>query len=160
MEEESIYDTIDQRILQLLDTGFGEKHDVARSVKGIPEFPIDSFEEMRNLLLSGRAIIRQAPMSTGQGIFNLLATSSDSTLLTISTLITYIVPLVGVVLSFVFSWWFALLIIFFFIGIRFSKRIYLRTIFNRAANSELAFCLLFCGGYITIEIPGQGMFYR
>ena len=160
MEEKNIYDGIDQKICQLLDTGFGDKHNVARSMKDIPELPVDSFEEMRNLLLSGRAIIRQAPMSTGRSIFNLLATSYESKLLTVSTLITYIVPLAGMILAIVVSWWFAALLLFFFIGTMFSKGHYLRTIINRAVNSELAFCLLFCGGYITIEIPGQGMFNR
>ena len=39
------------------------------------------------------------------------------------------------------------------IALRLQKRIYLSVLFNTIFNSEKAFCLAFCGNFITVETP-------
>jgi hypothetical protein len=70
-------------------------------------------------------------------------------------------PIVGIILSFMYSWyWLSLIVIAPIISMRLNKRAYLHALFNRAFNSEIVFSYLFTAGKVTIELPGHGILYR
>lgn len=152
--------SMEQKITDLVNSEFGEKYDFILNLRKIEEIPVNDYGELQELMISGEAVLRQYPLSTASSTFNIIATPAESTLFTIFSALTIIVPLAGLICSFVFSWWFVLFLLFPILSIRFSKRIYLHALFNRSANSEKAFCFLFCGQFITLELAGHGIITR
>jgi len=151
---------IEDKIKKLTATDFGKKHNVVLSLSQIEEIPMDSYGRLQELMRSGEARMRQYPLSTGAGIFTLISKKSESLLFYFVGLLTFLMPLAALILSFIYSWWFLLISLISFFTTRLGKWMYLHALFNRAANSEIMFCLLFCGNYITIELPGQGIIVR
>ena len=151
---------IENDIKKVIASGLGEKYQIVLKLSNIKEIPIDSFEKLQELLSNGKAIMRQYPLSTDSGTFNLVATNLERKLFSLFGSLVFIIPIVGIVLSFIYSWWFLLFIVSPFLTTRINKRIYLYSIFNRAANSEIAFCYLFCAHCITIELLGYGLITR
>ena len=151
---------IENDIKKVIASGLGEKYQIVLKLSNIKEIPIDSFEKLQELLSNGKAIMRQYPLSTGSGTFNLVATNLERKLFSLFGSLVFIIPIVGIVLSFIYSWWFLLFIVSPFLTTRINKRIYLYSIFNRAANSEIAFCYLFSAHCITIELLGYGLITR
>lgn len=152
--------TIEQTIKKLTNSQFGEKFNIVLNLNQIEEIPIDNFEKLQELLRSGSAILRQYPLSTGSGTFDVISTNAEKRSFNLVSALSILIPILGIILSFVYSWWFLLLVLSPIITTRFGKRIYLRALFNRAANSEIAFCFLFCGNCITLELPGHGIIER
>lgn len=150
----------EKNIQAIVDSGFGERHNLVLRVEDIEEIPVDNFEYLQDMFLQGNAIIRQMPARTSNTIFQLLASRSERWSFNIVSMLTYIIPLAGIVLAFVYSWWYLLLFIAPVITIPKSKKIYLRTVFRRCMLSEVIFCFAFCGQYITLELPLFGILYR
>jgi hypothetical protein len=148
---------IENNIKKLTASDFGEKYNIALELSNIEEIPIKSFEELQELMHAGKAIMRQYPLSTGSGTFTIISTNSERRAFNFISSLTFLLPIAGIILGFIFSWWFLLLFLAPIFTSRFGKRIYLHALFNRAANSEIAFCFLFCGNCITLELPGHGI---
>jgi hypothetical protein len=149
---------IEQRIKFLANSEFGRKYNIVLSLSQLEDIPINDFRELQALMMSGKAILRQYPLSTGSGTFSIISTNFEKWLFRFYSILTIIIPITGLVLSIIYSWWFLLLFLFhIFFLIPFGKRIYLHALFNRAVISEIAFCFLFCGNCITIELPGHGI---
>ncbi|MCK4307592.1 hypothetical protein KAW50_05130 [candidate division WOR-3 bacterium] len=153
--------SMEQKITELINSEVGKKYDLVLSLREIEEIPVNDYGKLQELMRSGEAILRQYPSDISSPTFSIIATPAESTLFnTISPVLTILVPLAGIICSFIFSWWFLLLLLSPIIGIRFGKRIYLHALFNRSANSEKAFCFLFCSQLITLELPGHGIIWR
>ena len=76
-------------------------------------------------------------------------------------MIENMVPIIGIILSLMYSWyWLSLIVIAPIIGIKLNKKTYLHALFNRAFNSEIIFSYLFTVGKVTIEFPQHGILYR
>jgi len=153
---------IEDNIKKLTASEFGEKHNIVLAFSQLEEIPIDSYSRLQELMWAGEANMRQYPLSTASNVFNLIATESEQLQFNIIMPLSFFMPITAaILLSFIYSWWFSL---FSFISIiappRLGKRIYLHALFNRAANSEIAFCFLFSGNYITLELPGLGIIKR
>jgi hypothetical protein len=151
---------IENNIIKLTDSEFGEKYNIVLSLSQLEEISIKSYSKLQELMRSGEAIMRQYPLSSRSGTFSLIATSSEKQLFNFVTYLTFLVPLAAIILGFTYSWWFLLLLFVPIFTTRSNKRIYLHALFNRAANSEIAFCFLFCGKCITLELPDQGIIKR
>ena len=148
---------IENNMKKIKDTEFGKKYNIVLSLSELDEIPIKSFEQLQGLLRSREAIMRQYPLSISGNIFNLISTSSEQVLFYVSQLLNYLVPILGIILSFVYSWWFLLLLPAPIFTTQFGKRIYLKALFDRSVKSEIAFCFLYCCRLITIELPNQGI---
>jgi hypothetical protein len=102
-----------------------------------------------------------APVSIDGTTFNIISTPFEKRLSTVYTLIMFLGPIVGIILSFFYSWlWLSLIVIAPFISMKLNKRTYLHALFNRAFNSEIIFSYLFTAGKVTIELPGHEILYK
>ena len=151
---------IEAKITKLAESDFGLKHGVVLMLRDIYEIPVNSFEDLQDRLQTGAAVLRMAPCSVSGPTFGVIATPSESRLSSVLAFLTFVVPVAGLVCSFFLSWWCLLLLLFPVMGYKLGKQVYLRVLFHRAMNSEKAFCFLFCGGLITLELPGHGILYR
>jgi len=151
---------IESNIKGLANSEFGEKYNVVLVLSQLEEIPVTSYSKLQELMQSGKAIMRQFPLSTGSNTFNLISTISERRQFNFVTFLTYLIPIAAIILGFIYSWWFLLLIFISIYTTRLGKRIYLHALFNRAANSEILFCFLFCLNRITIELPDEGIIKR
>lgn len=151
---------IENNIKKLTDSEFGKKYNIVVSLSQLEEIPINSYSKLQELMRSGKAIMRQYPLSTGSGSFDLISTNSEKRLFNFVSFMSFLAPVASIILGLIYSWWFLLLCIIPVVTTRLGKKIYLHALFNRAANSEIAFCFLFCGNYITVELPGHGIIKR
>ncbi|MBW2618126.1 MAG: hypothetical protein JRC92_04560 [Deltaproteobacteria bacterium] len=152
---------IENFIKHLISSDFGAKYSLESKIKDIVEIPFNDFSMLQKSLSSGEAIIRMAPASIDGTTFNIISTPFEKRMSTVYTFITILGPIVGIVLSFVYSWyWLSLTVIVPIVSMKLGKRAYLRALFNRAFNSEIVFSYLFTAGKITIELPGHGILYR
>ncbi|MBA4390785.1 MAG: hypothetical protein C0399_07590 [Syntrophus sp. (in: bacteria)] len=148
-------------IMDLINSDLGAKYSLACKIEDIEELPVNEFSMIQKLLSSGEAIIRMAPVSTDGTTFNIISTPFEKRLSTLYSSIMILGPIVGIILSFVYSWyWLSLIVIAPIISMRLNKRAYLHALFNRAFNSEIVFSYLFTAGKVTIELPGHGILYR
>lgn len=151
---------IENNIKQLSSSAFGEKYGIVLELEKLQEIQINSFTKLQELMRSGEAIMRQYPLSTGSGTFSLIATNSEKIIFNFISVLSFLLPIAGLVLGVIYTWWYLLFCLAPVFTYRFGKRIYLHALFNRAANSEIAFCFLFCGNCITIELPGKRIIKR
>ncbi len=148
-------------IKDLISSDFGAKYSLKSKIEDIAEIPINDFSMLQKLLSSGKAIIRMAPVSIDGTTFNIIATPFEKRMLTVQTFIMILGPIVGIILSFIYSWyWLSLIVIAPIVSMKLNKRAYLHALFNRAFNSEIIFSYLFTAGKITIELPEHGILYR
>ncbi len=148
-------------IKDLISSDFGVKYSLKSKIKDIAEIPINDFSMLQRLLSSGEAIIRMAPVSIDGTTFNIISTPFEKRMSTLYTFMMVFGPIVGIVLSFVYSWyWLSLIVIAPIVSMKLNKRAYLHALFNRAFNSEIVFSYLFTAGKVTIELPGHGILYR
>ncbi len=151
---------IESTIDTIVNSEFGQRHNVVVKLSEIKEIPISHFSELQSALASGNAVMRQFPLSTCGSTLSIIASPSEKRIIDIMSMSTFVVPIIGIICAFIFSWWFLLFIIYPLISIAIGKRIYLKVLFDRATNSEKAFCFLFCGRLITLELPGVGIISR
>lgn len=144
----------------MVNSEFGQKHNVVSKLSDIKEIPISDYAELQSALASGSALIRQFPLSTCGSTFSIIASPTEIRIFNIISMSTFVVPIIGIICAFIFSWWFLIFIIYPFISIKIDKQIYLQVLFDRATNSEKAFCFLFCGRLITLDLPGVGIISR
>jgi len=148
-------------IMSLIRSDVGEKYSLASKIQDIEELPIKKFSGIQKLIFSGGAFIRLAPVSIDDTTFNIVSTPFEKRLSTLYSLIMFLGPITGLILSFAFSWyWFFLVLLAPIISMKLLKRIYRRVLFKAAVNSEIVFSYLFTVGKITIELPEYGVLYR
>lgn len=148
---------IEQEIIQQTDSEFGKKYNLILQLSDIDEIPFDNYSELQETIHSGKIIMRKT--SLRMSAFTLLSTLLERILL--YTLGSVLVAPIGVILAWVFSWWFLILILYpFIIGNRIGQKIYMHTIFNSALSSEKIFCYLYCLHVITLQVPGQRLIAR
>ncbi len=152
---------IEERLVQLSKTDFGEKYNLKVNLSDIEEIPINDFDEIKNMLFSGKAILRIHPASIDGTTFNILSTTFQGYRSLFYTAIMFLGPVVSLVLSFLYSWfWLALLVIAPFVGFRLGRGLYIKVLCQKASESETIFSYLFCAWKITIELPGYGVLTR
>lgn len=148
-------------IMELINSDFGAKYSLASKIEDIEELPINDFYTIQELLSTGVAIMRMAPVSIDGTTFNIISTPFEKRLSTLYSSTMILCPIVGIILSFMYSWyWLSLIVIAPIISMKFNKRAYLHALFNRAFNSEIVFSYLFTAGKVTIELPKHGILYR
>ena len=142
-----------ERLIDGLAARFADKHDMVFDIASIVELPYEDFNDMRR----GNVTVRVAPWGRGysSAVFSLFANSTQKFMLPVLFVGGVILlPIIGVVLAILTgSWWMLLLLFAPIIALRLQKRIYLSVLFNTIFNSEKAFCLAFCGNFITVETP-------
>ena len=146
-------DDVDRLIDHLIARGFADKHEIVFDIGSIVELPYEDFGDMRRATV----IVRVAPWGRGysSAVFSLFANSMQKFMVTVLFVGGVILlPIIGVVLAFLTgSWWLLLLLLTPIIALRLQKKIYLGALFKTIFESEKAFCLAFCGNYITVETP-------
>ena len=148
-------------IMELINSGLGEKYSLAYKIEDIEELPVKEFSTIQKLLSSGEAIVRKSPSSIDSTTFEIISTPTEKRLIKLYMSITYFGPIIGIILSFVHSWyWLSLIVIAPIVGMSLSKKTYLHALFNRAYNSEIIFSYLFTAGKVTIELPDHDILYR
>ncbi|OQY01892.1 MAG: hypothetical protein B6I26_02705 [Desulfobacteraceae bacterium 4572_130] len=148
-------------IMDIINSDFGSKYSLVSNIGDIEELAINNFSMIQKLISSGEAIIRMAPVSIDGTTFNIISTPFEKRLSTLYTVVMIIGPIIGIILSFMLSWyWLSLIVIAPIISIKFNKKAYLHALFNRAFNSEIIFSYLFTAGKITLELPEYGILYR
>lgn len=113
--------TIEQTIKELTNSEFGDKFNIVLSLNQIEEIPIDNFDKLQELLRSGSAILRQYPLSTGSGTFDVISTNAEKRSFNLVSALSILMPILGIILSFVYSWWFLLLVLSPIVTTRFGK---------------------------------------
>ena len=127
-------------IKELINSDFGVKYSLKSNIEDITEIPINDFSMLKQLLSSGEAIIRMAPVSIDATTFNIISTPAEKRMSTIYTFILILGPIAGIFLSFIYSWyWLSLVVIAPIVSMKLNKRAYLHALFNRAFNSEIIF---------------------
>ena len=143
--------SVENKINRLLESGFGEKHGVKTRIADIDVIPFDDFDDLQHKVKTGQAVMRQVSMSTSGTMFRLMAKPREKLLFSIFLYLGFLVPLAGLVLAYVYTWWFAILLITPILFIKLGKDLYTRSVFACALESELVFSFLFCGGFITLQ---------
>ena len=148
-------------IKNIISSDLGVKYFLKSKIEDIAEIPINDFSMLQKSLSSGEAIIRMEPVSIDGTTFDIISTPFEKRMSTIYTFIMILGPIVGIVLSFIYSWyWLSLIVITPIVSMKLNKRIYLHALFNRAFNSEIVFSYLFTAAKVTIELPEHGILYR
>lgn len=129
------------------------------SISQIPEFPFSDFAKMQEAVLAGTFIIAKFSFLQDPTILSLVAPASRILHLA-STAATYLVPLISVILAFSVSHWFWFGLLYFFIGSRFTIKIWTNAIVRAAYLSEPAFCLLFYTSKISAYDPIYSIEYE
>lgn len=151
----------ENHIMNIISSDAGKKYSLKSKIKDIVEIPINDFSTLQKLLSSGEAIIRMAPASISDTTFDIISTPSEKFISTVYTSIMILGPIIGIVLSIIYSWyWLSLIVIAPIVSMKLNKRTYLYALFNRAFNSEIVFSYLFTARKVTIELPGHGILYR
>lgn len=118
------------------------------SIAHIPTFPFKRFDDMKAAIQSRTFAIARFSFQQDSDMLRLIDPASSS-LHTGSTLATFLVPLICLVLAFTVSAWFLLGLLYFFVGTRVTTSIWSSAILRAAHKSESAFCLLFYGSKIN-----------
>ena len=123
-------------------------HQIPTSVEQIDGFPIQNYRELQQELESEQIqLLRFAYEHLGD-IAQIL---NPTPLWMVYSVNTICVPLLSLVMAFMYSWlWIILGIAFFFFQLSKTKKLYNDTIFSSAMTNELAFCFLFYSRQISI----------
>jgi len=153
---------IEQNINNLLSTGFAEKHNVVVEVAKIPELEYGNFDDLKSDLISGKTTIRIAPFGQGigKGMFEIWATKRHKLLFNSISVLTYFLPIAGILLGVFLSYWWLLLLLVPATTIPLGKKVYLSALFGAVGASEKAFCFAYCGNIITVERQDGTIRYR
>ena len=89
------------------------------TLKDIPEIKGKDWESLKTKLFDGTIQVRE--MTTSPISFALLAAPSDSAGFKFFNTLAILAPLAAVLLAFMFSWWFLLLALGFFVMLRTAK---------------------------------------
>ena len=124
---------------------------VPKEFKELINLPFKDFEELKNLVLSGRWLIQRFAFEYPSMVVNLLFSPSEKFLYTAYAYLIFIGPVFFLILSFTISWWFL-------VGITISplfartkaKKLYNTIVFRSAFSSESIFCFLFYLRQISI----------
>ncbi|MCU7935191.1 MAG: hypothetical protein KZQ99_09970 [Candidatus Thiodiazotropha sp. (ex Dulcina madagascariensis)] len=123
------------------------------TVSNIPDFPYQEYSDLLEDFKSGEARLLRFAYAMESSLFSMLASSTDKIKSNLGMLLSYGGVLAGIALSFVYSWWFLLIIpVLFFIGSSLTKNAYNNAIFNSAFSSELIFCFLYFTGQVSVDI--------
>lgn len=148
-------------INKIINSDFGIKYSLKSKLEEIIEIPIKDFPKIQNLISSGEATMRMAPVSIDGTTFDIIATPFENRISTIYMVIGFLGPIAGIILAFIYSWlWLLLVVVAPIVSMKLNKKTYLHALFNRAYNSEIIFSYLFTAGKITIELPGYGILYK
>ena len=113
-------------VKDLISSVFGVKYSLKSKIEDIAEIPINDFSMLQKSLSSGEAIIRMAPVSIDGTTFNIISTPFEKRMATVYTFIMILGPIVGIVLSFIYSlYWLSLIVIAPIVSMKLNKRAYL-----------------------------------
>jgi len=138
---------------------------VPQKVAEIPNMPIPfrSYEFLRLSCLTGGIILQRFSFQYEFNLFSLLASRWETFVYYVFLVTTYLSPVASVVLGFMYTWWWLMLIpIGMLIGMKGMKGIYNKVIFSSAMRSEIEFCLLYFLRQISLTItisPYQSTIY-
>ena len=128
------------------------------TLKDIPEIKGKDWESLKTKLFDGTIQVRE--MTTSPISFALLAAPSDRAGFKFFNTLAILAPLAAVVLAFMFSWWFLLLALGFFVMLRTAKSFYRTVIFQGVTASEAVFCFLFSRNTICLQQEGALIFRK
>ena len=126
------------------------------SLKDIPEIKDKDWTSFKAKLFDGTIQVRE--MTTSPISFALLAAPSDRAGFKFFNTLAIFAPLAAVLLAYMFSWWFLLLAVGFFVMLRTAKSFYLTVIFQGVTASEAVFCFLFSRNTICLQQEGALIF--
>lgn len=117
---------------------------VPRDVPEISDFPFDTHESLLEALRTGKMILQRFSFQYDFNLFSLLASRAEVLTYYFFLAVTYLSPIVAIVLGFMFSWWWILLApLGIWFGMRGTKATYNKVIFSSALRSEIEFCFLY-----------------
>ena len=154
---------IEKNIDALEQSGFFENYNIRFSVSDIDEVPYTEFAELQFDLFNGDSIVRVAPFGLrySYGVFSIFASPSQRRFSFMTSLLGFVVPVLGIGLTiFADGWWWLLLLSAPLIVIKITKSIFLKVLFEGISISEKAFCFAFCGSTITLETPDGKIHHR
>jgi hypothetical protein len=151
---------VEETIERIVENVPSKEYEITLELRKIPEIPIDDFATLKETLIIGDSAVRARFGSTSWTMFRIFSKPWDKIKLYILSLLTYGLPILGIILAIVFSWWYVLLLLSPVVTIPLTKRVYLKALFRYLAASEAVFCFLFSGGYIVLEVRGLGVFFK
>lgn len=145
--------TAEEKILELVARLKERGRFAPTRVSELPSFPFSTYEEARTAILSGKILIQRFAFEYLTGVFDILATPIQRAMSTFYLGLTYLGPIVAIVLAFMYSWWFLPGIFLLPIGMSKMKAHYNHVIFTSALKSELFFCFLYSAKQISLTTP-------
>ncbi len=128
------------------------------SLMDIPEIKDKDWKSLRAKLFDGTIQVQE--MTTSPISFELLAAPSDRAGFKFFNTLAILVPLTGIFLSVMLSWWFLLLVPVFFFMLKTAKNFYRTVIFQGVTASETVFCFLFSRNTICLQQEGSLIFRK
>ena len=151
-------ENLDEVLVEIAEIKSRDREGITRtSLKDIPEIKDKDWASFKAKLFAGAIQIQE--MTTSPISFALLAAPSDRAGFKLFNLLGVLAPIAAVALAFMFSWWFFVLGLGFFVMLRIAKGFYRTVIFQGATASEAVFCFLFSRNTICLQQDGA-LIYR
>lgn|GEM_PF-6013877 len=126
------------------------------SLDQIPEINEKDWDTLNRKLYAGEPRVQE--MTPSPISFQVFAAQSDLAGFKFFSALALLIPVSGIVLAFVYSWWFLVLVLAFPVFTRIAKGFYRTVIFQAVTASEAAFCFLFSRNTICLVQNGQLVF--
>ena len=115
-------------ILKVAETMRQQGKPFPTAIREIPDVPFQSFEELLSAIRAGSVILQRFSTHFDSNIFEMVATPFQRNLNTLLIGSAFILPVVSVVLAFVFSWWWLFGLLLFPFALGRAKRLYNRVV--------------------------------
>lgn len=133
----------EKRIVELIENLKQKDKIIPVTVETIPNIPFSKFEELRQAILSRKILIQRFVFEYLAWLFKILANPVEKFLSNFYIGLSFIGPIVSIILVFTHSWWWLFGIIVFPICMSKNKHLYNKVIYASAVNSEVIFCFLY-----------------
>lgn len=140
-----------ETLITMFMDGLQDKgHKIPETISNIPDFPYLDFKVMSDDILSGKMLIQRFGYNCNVTIFDLFSTPFDRFMNWCFIAMYTLVPLIFIIMSVVYSWWFLFGVLSIYFGMSKSKKLYNKVIFRWAIQSETIFCFLYFTGQICL----------
>ncbi len=156
--KELITPEAENTLLERIDSLNLKGENIPKSVEDIDNFPYENFNDLIEAAKNKNALFLRFSFDYVPSILQTISPKYGIKLTLLATL-QYIIPIISIILAFLYSAWCVIGILYFFYGMSLVKKHYNNTVFQASMSNELAFCLLFYMRQISISNNDRSIQY-
>ncbi len=150
----------EEKIITLVQSLRKQGKHVPVALSDIPGFPFRDFGQLRTMITSGQVLLRRFSFHYDSALFSALARPGERFQRDVLIGVMFLVPVLAVILAFLYAWWSAFGLLAFFVGMKGNKKLYNSVIFRAALYSEPLFCFLYYARQVSLGSGGQEYYWK